>query len=244
MPVHLLALDSSTDTCSVALLADGAVVAEFALYRPRAHSENLVPMIDDVLRYGGLRAAELDAVAVGRGPGSYTGLRIGASTAKGLAAATDARLVAVPSLEAVAAATAAHAEAGDLVCAAFDARRDEVYAAAYLVEADRSVRPVDETIALTAEEAAAWLEVPSTRRLWLVGEGAAKIAEALERAGDRPFVRPPANAGGPAAGWVGRLGAARLARGVTEDVALFEPFYLKEFVAKKPSSSIFERLPF
>lgn len=238
----LIALETATDVCGVALLDGAHVVAELALARPRAHAENLVAMIQDALRYGGVAAAALDAVVVSQGPGSYTGLRIGASTAKGLAAALDVPLVAVPSLQALAAGVAAAAAPGDIVCAAFNARRDEAYAAAFRVGAQGRLDAFRETAAVATEEAAAWLGASDGARLWLVGEGAALLAPALADAAD--VCRPGGAFDVPSAARVGHFGRDRLAAGQTEDVAAFEPFYLKAFVAKKPKRSIFERLNF
>lgn len=245
--MRLIALETATDVCSVALLDDDfdaeQPVAALTLARPRAHAENLVPLLQDALRYAGFPAASLDAVAVSQGPGSYTGLRIGASTAKGLAAALDLQLVAVPSLEALAAAVAPLAEPGDRICAAFNARRTEVYAAAFEVDAAGRLQPLRETAALDADSLPEWLEATREHRYWLVGEGAAQAAAALQAGGFR-WKRPGPAFDVPSAAWIARLGRLRLAEGRTEDIAAFEPFYLKEFVAKKPKGSVFERLPF
>lgn len=238
----LLALETATDVCSVALLQETQVIVELTLARPRAHAENLVTLIRDALQYGGVTVAAVDAVAVSQGPGSYTGLRIGASTAKGLATAVDAQLVPVPSLEALAAAAAGGAAPGDLIGALFQARRDEVYAAAFRVTDTGAVAPEGETVALAVEEVPAWLP-DAAAPLWLVGEGAASVAPALQAAGRAVHLLPPEHYR-PSAAWVARLARTRLAEGRVADVAAFEPFYLKEFVAKKPRGSAFERLPF
>src|SRR5690606_13682330 len=141
------AIETATTVCSVALWTDEDVVVEAALYRPRAHAENLVPLIGDVLRYGAIAPRDVDAVAVSAGPGSYTGLRIGASTAKGLVTAVDAELVAVPSLEALASAAADLIGESDMLLAVFGARRDEVFAAAFCKQADGGLRIHRETAA-------------------------------------------------------------------------------------------------
>ncbi len=244
MPNRLLALETATDVCSVALAEDARVTATLTLARPRMHAEQLVALIRDALRYGGIEAEALDAVAVSMGPGSYTGLRIGVSTAKGLAMAVGAKLVGVPSLEALAATAAPAADPGDVVCAAFNARRDEVYAAAFRVEAEDALTPVTETAALAADDLSTWLPVQTTGRLRLVGEGAPLIAEALRPQWDERIRILPADAFAPDAAAVARLGKARLKRGETEDLATFEPFYLKAFVARKNTRTAFERLPF
>ena len=243
--MNLVALETATAVCSVALWIDGGVVVEAALNRPRAHAENLVPLISDVLRYGGIAARDLDAVAVSAGPGSFTGLRIGASTAKGLASAVDAGLVAVPSLEALAYSAAGAVgviDASDILLAVFDARRDEVFAAAFRRQADGSLGVHRETAAVSLVDLGDWLGMVAGT-VFLAGDGSTKWAAAW---GDEmPRVRLLSDeVVRPSAASVARLGAERLARGETVDVAEFEPFYLKEFVAKMPTTSAFAKLPF
>ncbi|MDX1547581.1 MAG: tRNA (adenosine(37)-N6)-threonylcarbamoyltransferase complex dimerization subunit type 1 TsaB, partial [Rhodothermales bacterium] len=223
------------------------LVAEVSLRRPRAHAEQLVPMVGEALRLAGRAAADLGAVAVSQGPGSYTGLRIGASTAKGLALAAGARLVAVPSLEALAARAAPFASAGDLVLPAFNARRDEVYVAAFRVDASRvdaggALTLLKETAALSPAALAAWAPPSEGGGVWLLGEGAAQTAPALAEAGIEARALGP-EAVAPSAAAVARRAWPRIEAGAFEDVAAFEPFYLKAFVAKKPKGSIFDRLP-
>ena len=239
--MNLLALETATDTCSVALLRDGHVEVDLALHRPRAHAERLVPMVQEALHLGGLAPADLDAVAVSMGPGSYTGLRIGVSTAKGLCFATSAQLVGVPSLEALAHPAAAFAAEGDLIVAATNSRRHEVYAAAFRL-ADGVLQAVAEPAALETTDLAGWLP-PAPGALWLVGSGAERAAAPLQADGHAPRLLPPTLLP-PSAAPVARIGYARVMRGETEDVAAFEPRYLKEFVARRPERSIFERLPF
>lgn len=238
----LLAIETATNVCGVALVQDGRVTVSLHLHRPRAHAENLVPFIRDALRYGGLEAQALGAVAVSKGPGSYTGLRIGVSTAKGLALATDAALVAVPTLEALAASVAPQAQAGDLVLAALDARRDEVYAAAFHVSDAGALSEHTETAALAVGRLPAWLSA-SGERVWLVGNGASKAASALEDAGYERLHLLDEASHAPSADWIAHLGLRRLEAGTVEDVAAFEPYYLKEFVATERQGSVFDQLP-
>jgi tRNA threonylcarbamoyladenosine biosynthesis protein TsaB len=222
----LLALETATDVCGAALSRDDAVVAEAHLHRPRVHARHLTPLIEDVLRHADVAADALDAIAVSMGPGSYTGLRIGVSTAKGWAAAVGAELVGVPTLEALAARAGPAAQPGDVACALLDARRDEVYAAAYRVgpdEVDLQAGPD----ALAVDALPDWLGSVEGR-LWLLGDGAAKARETLSRVGAPTTVLPPDRTG-PSAAWVARRAGPRLATGDTADVATFEPFYLKDF---------------
>lgn len=238
----LLALETATDVCSVAVADGSRLVAEVSLRRPRAHAEQLVPMVGEALRLAGRAATDLGAVAVSQGPGSYTGLRIGASTAKGLALAAGARLVAVPSLEALASRAAPFAGPGDLVLPAFNARRDEVYAAAFRVGVGGAITPLRDTAVLSLGALGAWAPSPESGCVWLLGEGARQTAPALAEAGMEARVLGP-EAVAPSAAAVARRAWPRIESGAFEDVAAFEPFYLKAFVAKKPKGSIFDRLP-
>lgn len=231
----LLALETATDTCGVALLRDGRIVAEFHLHRPRVHSERLIPIAEDVLRHGGSEPDALDAVAVSMGPGSYTGLRIGVSTAKGWALATGADLVGVPTLDAYAAQLRGVVEPGDVVCALLDARRDEVYAGAFRETKDRFVSHA-ETKALTVDSLRAWVG-PVEGRLWLLGDGAEKCRDALAGVGTTQTMLPPEE-WSPSAGWVARRGQERLAIHGPDDVSSFEPFYVKD-VHATPARSPF-----
>lgn len=239
----LLALETTTDVCSVALWQAEAVPVLLTLDRRRAHAENLVLLVQDALRYGNVAQAAVEAIAVSQGPGSYTGLRIGVSTAKGLAVAWDAALVGVPTLEALARQALPFAEPGDVLIPAFNARRDEVYAAAFSATPEGTLQPRQAPAALPLAEAAAWRPAPSgVGATWLLGEGATALAETWPAPETRrlrilPGLRPTART-------VAELGAARLAIGMTENVAAFEPFYLKPFIAKKREKTIFERLPF
>lgn len=263
----LLALTTATDACGVALWQDGRLQAELTLHRPRRHAERLVPLIRDALAHSGVEARDLGAVAVASGPGSYTGLRIGASTAKGLVAATGAALVAVPTLAALAEAARPWAAPGDLVCPVLRSRRGEVYVAAFRRgEAESRARNgvfrnVFEAAALESSEAAArvqaaWGERAPGGAAWLVGPGAARVAGALPGSTDSGNANSAdAHAGeehqsllrvveeaAPTAGAVARLGAARQAAGTVEDAGAFEPRYLKDVHATPRRQSVFEGL--
>ena len=126
--MRVLAFDTATAACTVAVVADGQVRSELTLQVPRAHSVRLMPLIAQALREAWVDRRELDAIAVGVGPGSFTGLRIGLATAKGLALALDRPVVPVSTLAATAYGTGAHA---GLVVPLFDAKRDQVFTAVY-----------------------------------------------------------------------------------------------------------------
>jgi tRNA threonylcarbamoyladenosine biosynthesis protein TsaB len=126
---NILALDTSTDACSVALNLEGAITEDFRVI-PRQHTQQLLPMVQELLANAGVKVSELDAIAFGRGPGSFAGIRIATGVTQGLAYAADIPVLPVSTLEAL--ALAAHKkESRDRVAAALDARMDEIYVAAY-----------------------------------------------------------------------------------------------------------------
>jgi tRNA threonylcarbamoyladenosine biosynthesis protein TsaB len=232
----LLALETATDVCSVALFDDDHLVGLGEVLQPRQHASRLTPLARDILAQADATTDDLTAIAVSAGPGSYTGLRIGVSTAKGLAWATGAALVAVPSLEALAVGARDALASGDLLVTAFRSRRGEVYAAAFRSEGE-DLTPAADAAALPLDALPEWLP-DYGGVLWIAGEAGAQVANALpveSRVLDPLRFRPSAE-------FVGQLGVRRLAAGTTVDVAAFEPDYLKDFVAER-GRPIFERLP-
>ena len=225
----LLALETAADVCGVALHDGQSVVAEASLHVARRHSAALLPLCRSLLDASGRSVSDVTAVAVSAGPGSYTGLRIGASTAKGLCTASGAALVAVPTLDALASQAVPHADAGSTIVAALPSRRGEVYAAAYRIQGGQ-LKALHPSGSLTLDALPAdWLGHAEASSF--VGPAARTLAEAFGLAGapvlSTDLVRPSATA-------VARLGAELLARGETADVAAFEPDYLKAFVATRP----------
>ena len=211
-----LGIETATDVCAVALLDGGDTLFEAALHVPRAHGRRLAPLVEQALGHAGRPAHDLGLVAVSAGPGSYTGLRIGMGTAKGLCLATGAGLAAVPTLRAL----ADGGPASETVVVALPSRRGEVYAAAYSAGAE--VRP---PTALALGEAAAWLP---DGPLVLAGPGADRLAEAApETAWRRADVAPSAVR-------IARLGRQRATAGGPDPLADAEPLYLKPVVAARP----------
>lgn len=221
--MRLLAVETSTLTGAVALLEGGGVVAESRVSIAVTHGERLMATIDGVLRAARWQLADVEAFAVALGPGSFTGLRIGVSTVKGLAFATGKPVVGVPTLDALAWTLPFCAYP---VCPILDAKKDEVYAALYrtlegrleLLEAPRAVAP-----ATLAEELRATTEGP----LVFLGDGVAPFAPVLaEILGTRARLA----SGGlrlPSAVTVGELGGWALARGEARDPAGLVPLYLR-----------------
>lgn len=235
MPVLLLALETATETCGAALLRDDTVVASTHLHRPRIHAKRLTPLVEDLLRHADAERTALDVVAVSMGPGSYTGLRIGVSTAKGWARATGADLIGVPTLAAYAAQLCPLTAPGDVVCPLLDARRDEVYAGAFRRTPEELVEHAP-TKALPVDALPDWLGTVEGQ-LWLLGNGADKSRDALDALQAPCQSIPPDNCS-PSAVWVGRRGRHRFDRHGPDNLSTFEPFYVKE-VHATPSPSPF-----
>ena len=135
--MRILALDSSGLTASAAILEDGALTAEYTVNFRMTHSQTLLPMIDEISRMTGLEARSLDAVAIAGGPGSFTGLRIGSATAKGIALSADIPVISVPTVDAL--AWNLYGAQG-VVCPMMDARRGQVYTGLYRFRASESGR--------------------------------------------------------------------------------------------------------
>jgi tRNA threonylcarbamoyladenosine biosynthesis protein TsaB len=210
--MRVLAIETSTLAGGVALLDDGRVVAEYALDVAVTHSERVMAAVDSLVRDARWHPRDLQGVAVAVGPGSFTGLRIGLATAKGLALALDIPIAAVPTLDAMAAMLPFAAWP---VCPVIAARRNEVYVCLYRVTPEGMRREWD-YLALTPETLAERLVEPTI----LVGDGAARVASVHARVA-------PAVPRIPSAAAVGALGTERLRRHETAAAAALVPLYLR-----------------
>jgi tRNA threonylcarbamoyl adenosine modification protein YeaZ len=138
----ILSIETATELCGTALVHNGSVLAHRTVTEKNIHSERLMVLVDEVLGEAGFGVKDLDGIAVSIGPGSFTGLRIGLSAAKGLAYAQSLTMIAVPTLDAIAdeAARTNGANEGDVICALIDAKREEAYYAFYTCEQGRHMR--------------------------------------------------------------------------------------------------------
>lgn len=221
----LLSIESATRVMSVAVLDGESLLAEITTFDERVHSERLLPAVDQLLRVADLSLDEIEVFAVSIGPGSFTGLRIGLATVKGLALGSDRLVAAVPTLAAL---TVAAAGAVGPVAALLDARRDEVYAACLEGPGDLWTPRIADAV-FTAEDLAAALPRPCTV---VVGEGAGEVATAAaERAGDG-MVLLPAALGRARAFHTGLLGARLLARGEGQRSEDLVPRYVRRAEAE------------
>ena len=218
--MKLLAFETATEACSVAVYVDGAVHERFEL-APRRHAELSLPWAEQLLAEAGIAKSQLDAIAIGRGPGAFTGVRLAIAVAQGIALALDRPIVPVSTL----AALAMQAD-GDRILATIDARMGEVYSAAF-------ARTGDDLVALTAEIVSApdAVGLPDDGHAWQgVGTGFAAGEGALpRRLGSRLATVDPTAL--PHAADVARLAAYAYARGEAVAPERIEPAYLRDNVA-------------
>ncbi len=222
----ILNIETSTDVCSVSVSKDGACIFSQEDHEGPNHAVKLGTFVDEALSFADSHAIPLDAVAVSCGPGSYTGLRIGASMAKGICFGQDLKLIAVPTLElmAVPVLLREEVEEGALLCPMIDARRMEVYSAVY----DRALHEV-RGIQADVVDAETYREYLDRGPVYFFGNGAEKCMEVINHPNARLIKGVE-----PLAKWMFPIAERRIAQEKYEDVAYFVPFYLKDFVAHQP----------
>lgn len=226
MPI-ILQIETATPVCSVALSQDGKTIALKEEAAQNIHASSLTLFIEEVMKQAGLVYADLDAIAVSKGPGSYTGLRIGVSTAKGLCFALDKSLIGLSTLQMMANGfLKQYPDYAGMVCPMIDARRMEVFTAVYtnhLVEVETiNAKIVDETSFRSSLDAAT---------ITFIGDGAAKCAAVLAHP-NAQFSSLNFNS----AANMSELAYLAFNQANFEDVAYFEPFYLKDFVFTTPKN--------
>lgn len=222
----ILHIETSTDVCSVALSQDGVCLHEEIDTNGRRHAEILAPFVEEAVSFADSHAIPLDAVSVSAGPGSYTGLRIGVSTAKGLCYGRDLKLISIPTLKVLCTPILLYREDipdNALLCPMIDARRMEVYTAIY----DRALHEVVPTNAAIVNENS-FAEILDKQPVFFFGNGADKCRDTLKHP-NAHFIEGIV----PKASNMLPLAERALALNETEDVAYYEPFYLKQFVAGK-----------
>ena len=230
----ILCLETATSICSVALCDRNSTVALRESGGDRSHASQLTVFIKDLLKNTGVRAAELEAVAVSKGPGSYTGLRIGVSAGKGIAYAASVPLISIDTTFSMflgfkeIAGKKYDILPGDLFCPALDARRMEIYYSVYNA-GGKSVKDIRAEII----DRNSFNDLPVNARLFIFGDGAAKCREVIER--DKALFDDTLRM---SASFMREAAYDALDRKRFEDVAYFEPFYLKDFLATKPVKNI------
>ncbi|MBQ9636759.1 MAG: tRNA (adenosine(37)-N6)-threonylcarbamoyltransferase complex dimerization subunit type 1 TsaB [Prevotella sp.] len=223
----ILHIETSTDVCSVAVSKDGVCLFEREDREGHNHAVKAGVFVDEALSYADAQLMDLDAVAVSCGPGSYTGLRVGVSMAKGVCFGRGLRLISVPTLQLLCVPVLLREKVSEedaLLCPMIDARRMEVYAQLF----DRSLREVRPTQAdvVDADTYRQWLD---ERPVYFFGNGAAKCMDVINHPNARLIEGIE-----PLARWMFPLAERRFFGEEFEDVAYFVPYYLKDFVAKTP----------
>jgi len=224
----ILGIETSTKICSVAISENGKLLALKEEGGAYSHSEKLTLFIQEVLKEAGKTLQELDVVAISKGPGSYTGLRIGVSAAKGLCYGLDIPLISVSTLQAMAKNPSLIPNKGDdslLFCPMIDARRMEVYTALFNLN-NEEVEPVSAKII----DEDSFSEHLKTHQVVFFGDGAEKCQETLGHHSNALFLKE----GLPSAEYVNQLAFTKFEGKEFEDVAYFEPYYLKDFMATTP----------
>lgn len=218
---YILNIDTSTTLCSVAISKNGEIVCSKEINEGYSHTENLHVFINDLLIQEKLMPSKLSAVAIGSGPGSYTGLRIGVSAAKGLAFALNIPLIAINSLQIMVQSVIEKTSINTLLCPMLDARRMEVYCAIF----DKNLSFVKDTSAqMITEENLDFFK--TGKEICFFGDGMQKCQSILENIPGSSFIENIY----PSAKALSALSFKKFTEKQFENVAYFEPFYLKDFM--------------
>ena len=225
----LLHIEASTECCSVALSEDGEVFFEKRNSEERSHAKVLAPFVEEAIDHADSRGKRIEAVSLSSGPGSYTSLRIASSTAKGVCYGRNIPLIALPTTAIMCVPVLFRDDLPEeaLLCPMIDARRTEVYTTVY----DRALTPVVPTsaVVVTPESFAEQLD---KHPVYFFGNGAAKCKEIITH----PNARFLDEYRSPQAKWMMPLAERAFLEERFEEIAYFEPFYLKDFIATKPKN--------
>lgn len=220
--MKVLGIDSSGMVASIAVVEDMQMLGEYTINYKKTHSQTLLPMLDEVTKMIELDLADIDVIAVAAGPGSFTGLRIGSATAKGLGLALKKPLVSVPTLEGIA---FNFCGSDKVICPMMDARRSQVYTGIYEFDGN-TLRKVEDQMAVPVEEI---LEKLNTigKEVVLAGDGVSVYMEQIEKYLKVPYLVAPAHLNRQRAGAVAVLGMQYAKEGKTETAMEHQPDYLR-----------------
>ncbi len=230
--MKILGLDSSGLVASAAIVEDDILLAEYTTNYKKTHSQTLLPMLDEIRNMIELDMASIDAIAIAAGPGSFTGLRIGAATAKGLGLALDKPLVEVPTLEGLAYNLCGCTQ---LVCPLMDARRNQVYTGIYEFQKEDekyTLHIVESQCAVDITEIISKLNALG-REVVFLGDGVPVFKKVIEEQLTVPYAFAPANNNRQRAASVAALGAVYFTQGKTVSAALHQPEYLRKSQAER-----------
>ncbi len=220
--MRILALDSSGLVATVAILEDDRTIAEYTVNYKKTHSQTLLPMLDEIVKMTEFDLSSIDAIAVAGGPGSFTGLRIGAATAKGLGLALDKPLIHVPTVDGM--AYGMYGVSG-LICPMMDARRNQVYTGIYRFE-NGNFEVIEEQMAISLDDLIEKLNAYGDTVTFL-GDGVPVYQMQLKEKLNVEFYFAPAHMNRQRAAAVGALGMKYFAEGKTETAEEHRPDYLR-----------------
>ncbi len=225
--MKILAIESSGEAASVAVVADQGLLGEYNLNYKKQHSVLLMPMIEELLKNLQLSVQELDGFVVSKGPGSFTGLRIGMATAKGLAMGTSKPCVSISSLDALADSIFTR---DGIICAMMDALRGNVYCCLYR-HTESGLTSLGDYMVISLEELSELLK-EYQEHIYFVGDGAALHKDYL-KASISNCILPPNHLNIPRASALGELGLKALAKGIKDDINTSSPIYLRKPQAER-----------
>lgn len=220
--MKLLAIDSSGMVASVAVLSEDKLIGEYTINNKKTHSQTLLPMIDEMVQMIGMTLEEIDAIAIAAGPGSFTGLRIGSATAKGLALALNKPILSVPTLEAIAANVYGTTQ---LLCPIMDARNNQVFVGMYRYEGEQLKTVVDQTV-MTVDDLCAKLNELGEDVMFL-GDGISAYQETLKKDVNVKISFAPAHLSNQRASAVGMRGFVMYKEGRIDSADTHVPEYLR-----------------
>ncbi len=226
--MKILAFDSSGLVASVAVLEEERMIAEYTVNYKKTHSQTLLPMLDEVVKMTELDLNEIDAIAVAAGPGSFTGLRIGSATAKGLGLALDKPLVSVPTLEGIA---FNYYGCEDVICPMMDARRKQVYTGLYTFK-DGSMQILKDQTACPVEEILAECNALG-RKVIFLGDGVPVYRSIIEEKMQVSYTFAPAHMSRQRAGAVGMRAFDYMREDRIETAAQHAPVYIRKSQAER-----------
>ena len=220
--MKVLGIDSSGMVATVAVVEDTQMLAEYTINYKKTHSQTLLPMLDEVAKMIELDLNTIDAIAVAAGPGSFTGLRIGSATAKGLGLALKKPLVSVPTLEGIAYNFCGSEK---VICPMMDARRSQVYTGIYEFQ-ENTLKVLEDQMAVPVEEVLEKLN-QTGREVILAGDGVPVYLELIEKNLKVPYLLAPAHLNRQRAGAVAVLGIQYAKEGKLESAMEHQPDYLR-----------------
>ena len=226
--MNILGIDSSGLVASVAIASEDVVVAEFTVNNRQTHSQTLLPMVEQTVKFSGMELEELDAIAVAAGPGSFTGLRIGAATVKGLGLALEKPVVPVPTLEGLAYQMA---ESDGIICPIMDARRSQVYTGIYRMKGGELQVSMDQC-AMDIRDLLVELG-KYQMMVHFLGDGVPVYQNIIREEFSGEFSFAPAHLSRQRAAAVAVLGGKYYRAGKMEQAASYKPVYLRKSQAER-----------